>query len=758
MGQLTDKMKRAMAAFRGEPESYSLPQQESAYSDVSALVDGNMPRYNPDDLIGRKGYKVYKQMMTDEQVKAVVRFKRNAITARQYYFEIDNPEMSEEEKARRLGVAWEIVKRMHGSVEDAMNKILSAMYNGFSMTEKTFKLIEVDGLNWWGIRALSLKPFDTFYFKTDAYGNIEQIIQDVSGDRRKVDPERFIHFVQNPDVDSQYGQSELREAYRSYFSKDVLIRIQNIYFERVASGFTTVQPPEGKVIRRGTEEYSNIMSILRNMQAGTGVLLPPGFTVQTHYPGSSPGFADAINFHDQGIAKALLVPNLMGISHQGNVGSQAQAQTQLEAFLWMLDAEAVRLEEALNEQLFRPLGLINFGDEDVPLFKLKPLSKSQLYELVRVWAELVGKSAVLRTDSDEAHVRNILGFPEKPEGEEGEEPEEEPGQEGEEEPGTGEEDGQEGANEPPGEPVDETVAGRGLVSVSAFTRAVKRVDFAVIQKQTEADEEQWADAMARSTDAMVGESLALLGDLERLGPDNLEAVQAFDFDAENRQGLEASVREMLREGWRLGERHARDEIDKARGEDFSVSFSRRRLDFVGLEFFDLKTFTISGKLTTDMLAVIKNILMNGVKGQKPTAEVRQEIVNAAASEGFVSRDFAEQELGQALGAEANPRARLNNIVRTNSFEAINEARMAYFTDPQQDGFVEALEYSAILDSRTTQICQHLDGKVYPADSPEWNTIRPPNHFQCRSLLIPVTAVDAWTESEPPSMRPQKGFG
>ena len=114
----------------------------------------------------------------------------------------------------------------------------------------------------------------------------------------------------------------------------------------------------------------------------------------------------------------------------------------------------------------------------------------------------------------------------------------------------------------------------------------------------------------------------------------------------------------------------------------------------------------------------------------------------------------------ALGAVTvkDASARISTAIRTTSFEAINEARYDFFSDPALDGFVEALEYSAILDDRTTDICSQLNGETYGIDSEVWSTFRPPNHFNCRSILIPVTIRDTWSASEDPTVNPQKGFG
>jgi SPP1 gp7 family putative phage head morphogenesis protein len=117
-----------------------------------------------------------------------------------------------------------------------------------------------------------------------------------------------------------------------------------------------------------------------------------------------------------------------------------------------------------------------------------------------------------------------------------------------------------------------------------------------------------------------------------------------------------------------------------------------------------------------------------------------------------------------VDSEPQAAAYLNTLVRTNMFDAFNEGRYAEFTDPALGGFVEALEYSAVLDDRTTEICQALDGSVYNADNPIWDEYRPPNHYNCRSILVAVTQLDVargeWDgqESEPPRVQPQDGFG
>jgi SPP1 gp7 family putative phage head morphogenesis protein len=61
-----------------------------------------------------------------------------------------------------------------------------------------------------------------------------------------------------------------------------------------------------------------------------------------------------------------------------------------------------------------------------------------------------------------------------------------------------------------------------------------------------------------------------------------------------------------------------------------------------------------------------------------------------------------------------------------------------------------LQYSAIEDERTSDICAPLEGVTLPVDDPFWNKFTPPNHFNCRCLLLQVSKfedVEITTEKE-----------
>lgn len=75
----------------------------------------------------------------------------------------------------------------------------------------------------------------------------------------------------------------------------------------------------------------------------------------------------------------------------------------------------------------------------------------------------------------------------------------------------------------------------------------------------------------------------------------------------------------------------------------------------------------------------------------------------------------------------------STIVRTGINEISNQAHMALYEE--NSDVTKVYEYVATLDSRTTPICQSLDGQTFRYDDP--NRKVPPQHPNCRSTIIPV---------------------
>jgi SPP1 gp7 family putative phage head morphogenesis protein len=75
------------------------------------------------------------------------------------------------------------------------------------------------------------------------------------------------------------------------------------------------------------------------------------------------------------------------------------------------------------------------------------------------------------------------------------------------------------------------------------------------------------------------------------------------------------------------------------------------------------------------------------------------------------------------------------------------------------GVVVAFQYSAILDDRTRANHAEMDGRIYLINDPIWDTWTPPNGFNCRCVLIPITKYEQFEVSDPPpaDCLPDEGF-
>jgi len=75
-------------------------------------------------------------------------------------------------------------------------------------------------------------------------------------------------------------------------------------------------------------------------------------------------------------------------------------------------------------------------------------------------------------------------------------------------------------------------------------------------------------------------------------------------------------------------------------------------------------------------------------------------------------------------------------LRTEYDTAIGQAQNArkWNDIEKQADVLPLLEYSAVIDARTSDICRPLDGIIAPVKDPIWNKVAPLNHFNCRCLL------------------------
>lgn len=725
------------------------PQTNDMLLSFGSLIyrSGSFDYYNPDDLLIKKGNDVYRKMMSDEQIKAVLAFKKAAIIARGWTFDIDadNPEQE-----KMADFFWHMIDQMTGSFTDKLKFILSGFQNGFSICEKIYRSINWNGSPYWGLDDIKLKPWDSFVFEVDEFGTLKSIKQSNLIYEEKIVPtDKVIHWVHQPDIDRWYGESDLRSAYRAWWSKDIVIRFQNIHLERHGSGFPVVTPEEKAT--KSDAVKTTILNILNRLSVRTGIYLPKFHKLEMFQPQSTDAYEKAVAQHDKSIAKAMLVPNLLGLSEQGQTGSYSQSQTQFDVFLWVIEDTCNSLAECLNEQLFADFALWNFGTTDFPKFKFDPLTATKKEELAKAWSELVQKGAVTNSDRDEAYTRSLLGYPEKEETEDdegvdddsildagGDNPDNEDPEKNLDDNG-----GADGNGGRPDSPIDEFT----------FIAAVggpwlKRVRFSEIKRGMDRAEAaygmQLASLMGRARLAIEKQIVTIAGD-RSFGNIELKEFDSIQIPKTVLSAIRKLTRTELKSVFDENYNRAAAELPKKIMAAQIIGMDRTRAD----RFLASKSIKVTGIINDDVLKKTGQILENGVKYDKTLKQIMLELSTDTALTAMLPEV-------DAAGRVINVPARLENIVRTNVADAVNQSRTSLFGRPEFKGFIQAYEYSAILDQRVSDICETLNGRIRR----DWAEYTPPNHFQCRSILVPVTVVDDWDGNEsniPASTKPLQGF-
>lgn len=123
-------------------------------------------------------------------------------------------------------------------------------------------------------------------------------------------------------------------------------------------------------------------------------------------------------------------------------------------------------------------------------------------------------------------------------------------------------------------------------------------------------------------------------------------------------------------------------------------------------------------------------------------DVFQEL-QKAIEEGLTPRMFADNinAILKNKGWEGLTPYRIDNIFRTNIQTAYAVGQYRRMTDPDVIKARPYWMYDAVNDHRTRPTHKALDGMVYPAEHPFWDTWYPPNGYRCRCTVRSLSERD-----------------
>jgi SPP1 gp7 family putative phage head morphogenesis protein len=192
-----------------------------------------------------------------------------------------------------------------------------------------------------------------------------------------------------------------------------------------------------------------------------------------------------------------------------------------------------------------------------------------------------------------------------------------------------------------------------------------------------------------------------------------------------------------------------------------VAGDNSRLASLGMKSaFDVQTRTGAFRWIDQKMGGIRSGLLDYGSAAANELELRiledtKEIVQAGLDEGLRGRDVIKRLQDTLLGSRYTP-AQLETVVRTNTTAIVNQGKKAF--GRANSDFVKGFRFVAILDDRTTDICEQRDGKEFALNDPALDANTPPLHFSCRSVLDYITEGKPSYDPEGIDTDVPEGFG
>lgn len=136
------------------------------------------------------------------------------------------------------------------------------------------------------------------------------------------------------------------------------------------------------------------------------------------------------------------------------------------------------------------------------------------------------------------------------------------------------------------------------------------------------------------------------------------------------------------------------------------------------EYYRRYAFTVSGYSEISIINKIKEALIQAIDEGQSMSEFKEQINSYLEDHGYKGMNNYQ----------------IDNVFRTNVQTAYQVGHYKQMTKPSVMHLRPYWMYDAVNDSRTRPAHLAMNGRVYPADHPVWDTWYPPNGYRCRCTV------------------------
>lgn len=671
---------------------------ETTFAKSAYDPDTYMNPFNPDEIVRLKGnYSIYKKMQNDDQISVCMELKKDLVLGSGWDICWDEEEDGIDREQISDDITIALLEDPEIPFEESLKDILSSYDFGFSVTEKVFKHRDDNTLT---LKFLKTRTPDSWFFHKDDYGNVIKYEQQGPSGGITIDPKNIIHYINNRAFQNPYGKSDFKTAYYAWRAKLEIIKFYAIFMEKAAS-----PTPVAKYDKNAPQTaVDKIFEIIKKFQTRTAITIPKDIDVQfLESKNNGEVYVKSIDLFNMFIGRSLFIPDLIGLhGSKTSGGAFALGKEQMQLFYKHILRRREQLEKIINNEIIWPMVIYNYGFIDnYPKFKFKPINDDDAIEFAKTWLDAMRYKVFSPNDAEINYFRKILKFPEGeiilpeqlPANPQGQQQVQDNNQIERETP-------QPQKNKPKDvEPQQYASSYKPLKGDFS-----KKTNFKLINTQFNS----YLDIIKADTAPIVKKIINdLVDQIDKKGILKNQKIEKFDsIQLRFLKDLKQIIKTQLRSSYNDQQSLAKQELFKA---EFATPLPADKF----LDFIETETFQYIGDWTYMITKRARIELVAAIKDGHPLSEV----------EGVLNQD----------GTEMSEQS-IERYSRTKLTEVANRARVDFFNE---SGIVAAYQYSAILDDRTTEICAGLHGKIFNAgDEPI-----PPLHFNCRSILVPITKYE-----------------
>ena len=388
------------------------------------------------ELQGIRGLQKFDEMVrTDADMRHVVLLVCNPVTSQPWSVEPFGGDDAEDRDHKcAAALKWALFDHMRPGLTGHLAEALPLLVrSGFAPFEQMWETAEHEGRTLLVPRKLGLRlPRTIQRWHQDEYGDLVSIDQYVPGWTAtgpggsyspwvNLPAEDLVYYRVGAEGDNWEGTSMIRSAFKHWYLKDKIERLDAIAQEREATGIPVLYPPQGTMDEAVLDDLEEAMQRLRSGDQGYVLMPGPkadtqkdsnGWLLEILGMGGEKGSRDpqpSLEYHSKKIAAALVAEFMM--LGQQQVGARATADVQQDPFLAGVEALATVTEDELNATVVNRFCELNFDPDRPPRLSMSLVDSTSLTELKDYVQGLVTSGTLVNDPELEDFLRQKADLP-----------------------------------------------------------------------------------------------------------------------------------------------------------------------------------------------------------------------------------------------------------------------------------------------------------------------------------------------------------